>query len=108
MAKPIPRAAFVRQPTVGPHWARHGLRLVRPERAHVTASGAFDVVVDNPFGRYLLVAVDGKNCVDRGDNRAQVQVRCSVTPGRHDLTVFANRAQFGTYDFAGEIVVDGR
>lgn len=106
-----------------PAIAKYGLTLKRPERPRIDATGSVDVVIDNPWGRWLIAEIGpkggkgtrcrttnpGATADDQGFNNATVRTAsCPVLPGRQELRLFHSKQQFGSYDGVASITVDGK
>ncbi|MDB4994988.1 MAG: hypothetical protein JWM74_2420, partial [Myxococcaceae bacterium] len=120
VSKPIARGEFFRQPMMSPRFFTDGFVLVDPNRSQVSAHGAIDITIKNPRGLFVLAstspagssgATSGKDCTaekpaQRGPD-GSVHVRCTFpSPGRYDVHLFSNAAEFGSYDYVGQLGVN--
>jgi transglutaminase-like putative cysteine protease len=118
--QPIARGEFFRQPMMSPRFFSEGFELVEPNRSQVSAHGAIEVTIKNPRGLFLLASTtpsgvtgarSGTSCTvdklaQRGPDGA-MRLRCSfAAPGRYDLHLFSNAAEFGSYAYVGQLGVN--
>jgi transglutaminase/protease-like cytokinesis protein 3 len=118
--KPIARGEFFRQPMMSPRFFTDGLVLVEPNRSQVSVHGSIDITMKNPRGLFVLASASPtgshgvtstKDCVaDKPTQRSPdgiVHVRCSfASPGRYDVHLFSNAAEFGSYAYVGQLGVN--
>ncbi|MFO0547980.1 MAG: transglutaminase domain-containing protein [Polyangiaceae bacterium] len=109
-SSPISRGDFVRQPVLSPKFFAAGLKLVQPDRSHVTAAGSLSLAVERSSEDAWLMASaaapDGTrtDCeVNRGE---RFDVTCAFpAAGKYDVILFFNTVQYGTYWSVGSIDV---
>lgn len=115
LEKPISRGDFLRQPMLRPSFFAKGLRLVSPQRSHVTVDGkAFDVVLDNPGDFYLIGVVQSKagGAEQRCKTayvRNQARISCNLPDaGEFVMRMFGSQVQYESYGMIGQIEVNSR
>ncbi len=92
----LSRAEFLRQPLARPGLAREGLALKSPSSVVVDVDDTFTLELSNP-GRVWVMARVGEQACGPTD-AAEVHLTCKVPRGAGRAVVFANAAEFGSYD----------
>ncbi len=101
--EPLSRGEFVRQPRLKPSFFRAGLRLVSPDRSHVTVADRFVAQIENAAGHFAMANIRPHRSGAQGDrcdvrNGAMIEVRCRVpSSGVWDVIVFESPEQYATY-----------
>lgn len=85
---PISHGEFLRQPMMSPSFFARGMKLEHPRRSQVDVSGAFDALIDNPLGQFLMATSEPE---DGGPKQ-----KCNVVPG-HELGVHCLLSAPGVY-----------
>jgi hypothetical protein len=98
---------------LAPAFFRYGLELREPSQSQVTANGSLVLNVANPNGVFLLADFEPKGGGARTDCRGdgKTTFRCTFGgqgTGTYDVRLYVNRAQFGTYGYAGSVEVNAR
>jgi transglutaminase-like putative cysteine protease len=111
---PLTRGEFFRQPVLRPRFFADGLRLVSPDRSQVTVSGAAELALDNPRGRYLMAKTqrDGSSAESECQvsyDRQDARIRCALAEeGSYRVRLYSNREEFGRYQWLAELFVQNR
>lgn len=113
---PISRGEFMRQPLLRPVFYAYNMRLIEPNRSQVTVGNSITVRLNNPgmafvLGEYQSVNAKGRSgrnrCnVERG---AETRITCQFhQPGSYRVRMFFNEERSGSYEFAGQILVNSQ
>lgn len=105
-APPIGLAAFLRQPMSRPSLHANEVRIVQPQRPHLSVRGEVQVELDNPRRRFLSLTVEPKVSDGRKPGHrpcaeptsdAQATLRCPVPrSGEHTLMLWVGTRPTGT------------
>jgi transglutaminase/protease-like cytokinesis protein 3 len=106
--EPISRGDFFRQAMMTPRFYAQHRELVSPTRSQVTVRGPLEVLMRAPARLYTSAtwSVRGReertHCeVTRGE---LVRVTCALPAvGAYTVNLFSNEAEYGTYEFVGEV-----
>jgi transglutaminase/protease-like cytokinesis protein 3 len=101
----LSRGEFLRQPSMTPAFYAQGLKLVRPDRSQITANGSFELEVENPARVFLMTKGEPKmTCTSTAG--ATWKTHCTMSaPGKHVLELYANKEQYGWYEYVGQVEV---
>jgi hypothetical protein len=107
----LDRGEFFRQPMMTPGFYAAGMKLVDPTRSQIDARGSVTVRALNPRGAFLMAHAKREGG-ERGDPCAvtsdlDAAITCPVPGhGRYDVELFLNSERYGTYAYAGQVVVN--
>lgn len=107
-ARPLSRAAFLRQPLGSPALAREHLELRAPTRGVVSAADRFQLELANPTRTWVMLRVfpEGTRCGPVND--ADLRLPCAVSGQSREVVVFTNRDEYGSFSSVTRFKVEPR
>jgi len=112
---PLSRGDFIRLPMLDPRFFIAKMELLEPTRSQITVEDEVVIRVKNPNNLYLLASVQAFDNIGGGGTRCQVNPGSEVrilchfaTSGNWRVKLFMNRQRYGSFAYAGQIMVNSR
>lgn len=93
----LSRAEFLRQPLATPGLAKEHLELRSPARAVVRVADTFELSLENPARRFVMVELLPEHTQCGPSDAAELVLSCAVTQKSTEAIVFVNGEREGNY-----------